>query len=312
MKRVLVGLLALLLCSVSVATELGSYTNAATLLGTERIPADQTSGSYPCTNCTVNLTPAQIATYMQTHSTNLSGDCTLNSSFAITCTKINGVTVPASAAVLASNSSGQLISQTAVGSGSVVFASGVLGSGSAVLASSTTGSGSVVLATSPTLTTPNIGSATATGLTLSSITGSTQCLQVNTSGVVSGTAAACGSGGGGGGNVSTSGSPVSPQIAQFTSSTTITGVTLGTIYYATTSAIGGSALSAGACTTATTVTISGVTTSMVATASPAGTAPGSGFYWIAWVSASNTVTVEVCAAAAGTPTSTNYNVRVIP
>lgn len=58
-----------------------------------------------------------------------------------------------------------------------------------------TGTGLLVFATSPTLTTPNIGAATASGLTLSGITGSTQCLNVNTSGVVSGTGSTCGSGG---------------------------------------------------------------------------------------------------------------------
>ena len=56
-----------------------------------------------------------------------------------------------------------------------------------------TGSGSAVFANTPTLITPNIGAATASGLTLSAITGSTQCLQVNSSGVVAGSAAACNS-----------------------------------------------------------------------------------------------------------------------
>ena len=41
-----------------------------------------------------------------------------------------------------------------------------------------------------------LGAETAAGLTLSSITGSTQCLQVNSSGVVSGTGASCGGSGG--------------------------------------------------------------------------------------------------------------------
>lgn len=60
-----------------------------------------------------------------------------------------------------------------------------------------TGSGALVFATSPTFTTPSLGAATASGLTLSSITGSTQCLHVNTSGVVSGTGSDCGAGSGG-------------------------------------------------------------------------------------------------------------------
>lgn len=50
-----------------------------------------------------------------------------------------------------------------------------------------TGSGALVFGTSPTIS---------TGLTLGYITGSTQCLQVNSSGLISGTGSACGSGGG--------------------------------------------------------------------------------------------------------------------
>lgn len=47
------------------------------------------------------------------------------------------------------------------------------------------------------LPTVALGAATTGNLTLTGITGSTQCLQVNTSGFVSGTAAPCGAGGGG-------------------------------------------------------------------------------------------------------------------
>lgn len=79
------------------------------------------------------------------------------------------------------------------------------GNGTTISAASTTGSGNVVLATSPTLTTPILGAASASGLTLSSITGSTQCLHVNTSGVISGTGSDCGSGGGSGLTVGSTG-----------------------------------------------------------------------------------------------------------
>lgn len=79
---------------------------------------------------------------------------------------------------------------------------------------------------------------------------------------------------------------------------------------AVTTAIGGSQVNAGACTSST-VTVTGATTSMVAQASPV-TFPGAGFQWNAYVSAANTVTVNVCAtAASGTPTATAYNVRVV-
>lgn len=78
---------------------------------------------------------------------------------------------------------------------------------------------------------------------------------------------------------------------------------------ATTAALGGSALTAGQCVTAA-IGVSGATTSMVATASPSSD-PGTGFTWDAWVSSANNATVRVCAAAAGTPASVTYNVRVI-
>lgn len=79
-------------------------------------------------------------------------------------------------------------------------------------------------------------------------------------------------------------------------------------YAATSSAIGGSALTAGTCSSGT-VTVTGATSSMVAKATPV-IYPGDAFFWKAYVSALNTVTVKVCAAAAGTPTAAAYNVRV--
>jgi hypothetical protein len=78
----------------------------------------------------------------------------------------------------------------------------------------------------------------------------------------------------------------------------------------TTGSIGGGALTAGTCATGT-ATVTGATTSMAITATPAAT-PGAGFYESPpYVSSSNTVTVSICAAVAGTPTATTYNVRVL-
>jgi hypothetical protein len=85
--------------------------------------------------------------------------------------------------------------------------------------------------------------------------------------------------------------------------------TVGLVLTGTTGSLGGSALGAGAC-TSTTVSITGATTSMTASVSPAAD-PGAGFSWMGFVSSSGTVTVRLCAIAAGTPTSTTYNVRVI-
>lgn len=78
---------------------------------------------------------------------------------------------------------------------------------------------------------------------------------------------------------------------------------------ATTSSIGGSALAAGACSTGT-AAVTGATTSMSVVATPV-TYPGAPYYWSGYVSAAGTVTVTVCAAIAGTPIASAYNVRVI-
>ncbi|WP_146774149.1 beta strand repeat-containing protein [Burkholderia cepacia] len=87
------------------------------------------------------------------------------------------------------------------------------------------------------------------------------------------------------------------------------GVTINPVLTGTTASIGGSSLAAGACTSGT-ASISGSTTSMAVAASPV-TYPGDGFWWEGYVSAAGTVTVKVCAVAAGTPTASAYNVRVL-
>jgi hypothetical protein len=76
----------------------------------------------------------------------------------------------------------------------------------------------------------------------------------------------------------------------------------------TTGSIGGSPLTVGTC-ASDTATVTGATTSMVATISPV-TDPGDGIYWKAYVSATDTVTVKVCAVATLTPSASAYNVRV--
>lgn len=78
----------------------------------------------------------------------------------------------------------------------------------------------------------------------------------------------------------------------------------------TSGALGGGALLAGAC-ASTTVSVTGATTSMTVSVSP-NTYPGDGALVYGYVSSSNTVTVKVCGVVALTPTSSTYNVRVIP
>ena len=78
---------------------------------------------------------------------------------------------------------------------------------------------------------------------------------------------------------------------------------------ATTGSVGGSPLTAGHCASGT-VPVAGATTTMTVSTSP-NTYPGDGFIPWAYVSANGTVTVKVCATAAGTPSSSTYQVRVI-
>lgn len=76
----------------------------------------------------------------------------------------------------------------------------------------------------------------------------------------------------------------------------------------TTAALGGGALLAGAC-ASTTVAVNAVAATDTIDVTPQ-TYPGDGNYWLGYMSAANTVTVKVCAAVAGTPVSSVYNVRV--
>lgn len=73
--------------------------------------------------------------------------------------------------------------------------------------------------------------------------------------------------------------------------------------------IGGSALAAGACATGT-ASIGGAVSGMVVAVTPA-TNPGAGFWWNGYVSSAGNVTVQVCAAVAGTPTASAYSIRVL-
>jgi len=125
-----------------------------------------------------------------------SGTITLNPTTGLTANQFlatpNGSTGAVSLrAMVAADVPAVLLGSTGNGgvSGTLPVANGGTG------ATTSTGSGAVVLATSPTLVTPTLGAATASALTLSGITGSTQCLHVSTSGVVSGTGSDCGTGG---------------------------------------------------------------------------------------------------------------------
>jgi hypothetical protein len=86
------------------------------------------------------------------------------------------------------------------------------------------------------------------------------------------------------------------------------GVPTNFVLTGTSGALGGSAMTAGQ-TITTTVSVPGALTSSTVQVSP-NTYPGDAFTWSGYVSSADTVTVRVTAAAAGTPTSSTYNVKV--
>lgn len=116
---------------------------------------------------------------------------TVNNSIALTGTDSTVMTFPSTSATIARTDTGQTFTGTNIFSNGTTFSS-ALTYGGVTLSNAVTGTGNMVLSASPTFT----GTATAAGLTLSStlttnVTGSIQCLQANSSGVVSGTGAAC-------------------------------------------------------------------------------------------------------------------------
>ena len=110
---------------------------------------------------------------------------------------------------------------------------------------------------------------------------------------------------------STNGASVTNIVGPTPARTQANGVPIAANYTGTTGSIGGGTLANGACASAS-VAVPNSTTSMAVVASPA-TFPGPGFWWTGYVSAAGTVTVEVCNAtgAAGTPTASSYNLRVL-
>jgi hypothetical protein len=180
-------------------------------------------------------TPAQLATYVVGL---ITGDCTINTGTnVITCTKTNGANFGALAtvtpgtgvatalAIAVGSAGGPVVNGGALGTPSAGSAANLtgypaanltgLGTGIAswlatpssanLLAAMTTktGTGLNVFGTAPTIDSLNA----TTALTLAFLTGSTQCLQVSTTGVVSGTGAVCGGAGSTGANPTAAAGP---------------------------------------------------------------------------------------------------------
>lgn len=89
---------------------------------------------------------------------------------------------------------------------------------------STTGTGGILQINSTSATVNTAGNASFAALQDSGITGSIQCVHVDSAGNLTGTGSDCP--GGGGGNVSNNGTPTANQMAQWVDSTHIKGVTL--------------------------------------------------------------------------------------
>jgi hypothetical protein len=170
MRRILIGLLAgLLLWSPVKAADstVATMTAASALGGTELLYVVQGGADR-------KGTPAQLATYFEGLVT---GDCSMSGA-TITCTKTNGSAFGALATVTP-------------GAGVATFLAAPSSANLLAALTTSTGTGVNVFGTAPTISSLNA----TTAMTLAFLTGSTQCLQVNTSGVVSGTGSACGSGG---------------------------------------------------------------------------------------------------------------------
>jgi lysophospholipase L1-like esterase len=81
----------------------------------------------------------------------------------------------------------------------------------------------------------------------------------------------------------------------------------------TTSAIGGSALTAGQCASTGNISVPiGIGAGSVVNVSPTGGSPGDAFYWRGFPTGSGTINVQVCAVVAGTPSSQTYAYEINP
>jgi fibronectin-binding autotransporter adhesin len=172
-----------LLSGVAFAQEVGNYPNASTpLLGTERILADQ-AASYPCTGCTVNLTPAQLSAYLATSGNLLppfvTGEFLTNNGTTLSWASPSGSgTVESCSAgqIAYYNATGTTVTCLTVGT-NLSITSGTLnasGSGSSAFSAITSGtnaSAAMLVGTGASLGATGSGTITATAAPLAGISG---------------------------------------------------------------------------------------------------------------------------------------------
>lgn len=100
------------------------------------------------------------------------------------------------------------------------------------------------------------------------------------------------------------------NLSDVTAATARTNLGVGAAPLTGTSSAVSGGLTIGVC-NSTTVTVANSTTAMAVHVTPA-TYPGDGVVWSGYVSTNGTVTIKECGLAVVTPTSTSFNVRVIP
>ena len=209
-KHLAAWLVAALISSPAAAQQLDALGAGAAVQGTHLFPSFQ--GAAPLKR----VTGAQIAAYMYGLA---SGDATASGTGTITLATVNGnvgsfgsatncvaLTVNAKGLITAisqATCTPAVGSLTGLGPGVGTFL-GTPSSANLLAALTTkTGTGNAVFGTAPTIDSLNA----TTAMTLAWLTGSTQCLQVNSSGAVSGTGAACGGSGSTGANPTATAGP---------------------------------------------------------------------------------------------------------
>ncbi len=189
-----VALLALLSPASAANTTVTAMSAASALGGTELFYVVQGGADR-------KATPAQIDTYVRSlMGTGVSGALNINTGSAGSIVLFNGALGTPTSGV-ATNLTGTASGLTAGNvttnanlTGMVTSVGNAASLGSftsanlATALTNETGSGAAVFGTAPTITSPTVG----TAATFSFITGSTQCLQVDSSGVLSGAGASCG------------------------------------------------------------------------------------------------------------------------